>query len=135
MLSVPLLAGDPAVSSEMLQLVGHATLTSLIQRGGLTLIYGGQPIQRMNIFPDHPHANGFRKDVPNALRGARLPAGQSRLYRWEWNRRWPREAASEIGWVLEPPAPDFDAAVGYFLTACAIIGEVPSPPYTPRLFP
>lgn len=132
---MPLRTADPDVSSGVLQLVGHATLTSSVQRGGLTLIYDGQPIQRINIFPDNPHANAFRQGVPSALRGARLPAGASRLYRWEWNRRWPREAGSEIGWAMEPPAPDFDAAVSYFLTACAIIGEVPSPPYTPRLFP
>lgn len=130
-LAIPLQTREE--SGPILELRGHATLTALKQRGGLTIIVDGEPVQRVNIFPDTPHSNPFRNEVPVALRGLRHPAGQTRLYLWEHGRYQP--ARAEVASLAVPHPPDFDAAVRHFLATSLIIGDIPSPPYTPRLFP
>lgn len=122
-----------AVDGLTLELRGHATLTALRQRGGLTIIADGEPVQRINIFPDTPHSNPFRMDIPEALRGLWHPAAQTRLYLWEHGRYQPAKA--EVASSVVPHPTDFDEAVRYFLAVSAIVGDIPPPPHTPRLFP
>lgn len=122
-----------AESGPILELRGHATLTALKQRGGLTIIVDGEPVQRVNIFPDTPHSNPFRSEIPAELRGLWHPAGHTRLYLWEHGRYQPAKAEVASAPVQHPA--DFDAAVRYFLAVSAIVGDIPPPPHTPRLFP
>jgi hypothetical protein len=130
-LSVPLRsASDEGI---FLELRGHATLTAIRQRGGLVLLVDDQPVQRINIFPDGPHTNPFRQEVPAELRGIRLPPHLSRIYLWSTARYLP--AKTEVATVIEPETTDFDVAVRYFLETSRIVGDIPSPPHTPRLFP
>lgn len=130
-LSVPLrVVGGQDVP---LELRGHATLTALRQRGGLVLLMDDQPVQRINIFPDGPHTNPFRDEVPEELRGIRLPPHLSRIYLWSTARYLP--SRTEVATVIEPDTTDFDAALRYFLETSRIVGDIPSPPHTPRLFP
>lgn len=130
-LSVPLRsAGHEDV---FMELRGHATLTSIRQRGGLVLLIDDQPVQRINIFPDGPHTNSFRVEIPPELRGIRLPPQRSRIYLWSTARYLP--AKTEVATAIDPDTTDFDAAVRYFLKTTRIVGDIPSPPHTPRLFP
>jgi hypothetical protein len=130
-LAVPLrLAGIDNVHAE---LKGHATLTSIRQRGGLVILIDDQPVQRINIFPDGPHSNPFRAEIPERLRGVRLPPQLSRIYLWATARYLPSK--TEVASLIEPETTDFDAAVRYFLETSLIVGDIPSPPHTPRLFP
>lgn len=130
-LNIPLrlIEGD----SLPLQLRGHATLTAARQRGGMVILVDDQPVQRINIFPDGPHANPFHRDIPEALRGLRHPPHHARIYLWKNGRYLPSK--TEVASEIDPQPTDFDAAARYFLLASAIVGDIPSPPHTPRLFP
>ena len=131
-LAVPL-AMDGVLSGFIL----HARMTyhTEPQRGAVALVLEGQRIQRMSILPDHDHLNPFVKTAPPALRGLRLPANHSRLHAWRVNRAWPRAATDNLA-VAEPldPQPQSVAAtLAIFLGLCAIEGDLPPPPWEPRL--
>lgn len=130
-LAIPLRLSE--VDSVKVELKGHATLTTFRQRGGLVVLVDGQPVQRINIFPDGPHTNPFRGEIPEGLRGLRLPPQLSRIYLWSTARYLP--SRTEVASLIEPETTDFDAAARYFLETSLIVGEIPSPPHTPRLFP
>lgn len=114
-----------------------ATVHIALQRGSAALVCNNRPVQRMNVKPEHPHLNPLRRPVPRSLRGLRLPEGRSRIYRWAANRIWPRPTGDNLaaGEVIEPEPGDILAALTFFLEECGIIGELPPPPWEPRLFP
>lgn len=131
-LAVPL-----AVDGVLSGFIFHARATRHTdpQRGACTLVLGQHAVQRLSILPDHEHYNPFLKTAPPELRGLRLPAGRSRLHPWRLNRAWPRLASDNLG-VAEPLDPEpssFAAAIAIFLGLCAIEGNLPPPPWEPRL--
>lgn len=113
----------------------NATLHTDPQRGGCVLIYEGRPIQRMSYRPDHAHANPFASGASLAHRGLRLDPNVSRLHPWRLNRVWPRPLSDNVAFAerLEPEPLSLEAALAIFLGFCAIIGDLPPPPWEPRL--
>jgi hypothetical protein len=118
-----------------LVLEASATLNSDPQHGSCVLVFEGRPIQRLSFRPDHAHVNPLNKSIPKGLRGLRLPPGASRMYPWTLNRTWPRPASDNVP-VAEPidPEPEsFHSALTIFLRLCGIEGDLPPPPWEPRL--
>ncbi len=112
-----------------------ATLHTRPQRGSIALVCGQHSIQRMNIMPSHGHRNVFRKSAPRSLRGLSLPGERTRIYRWRANRVWPRPPGDNlsVAELVDPEPENFSAAVTLFLQECGISGELPPPPWEPRL--
>lgn len=112
-----------------------ATVHTTPQRASAALVCDNRPVQRINVKPDHGHLNPLRRSVPRPLRGLLLLEGRSRIYRWAANRIWPRLAGDNLaaGEAIDPEPGDVLAALTFFLEECGIIGELPPPPWEPRL--
>lgn len=131
------LAAPVAVSGVLggLVLRASATLETTPQRGSCALIYEDRPIQRLSILPDHAHHNPFRPSAPSGLRGLTLPADASRLHAWAHNRSWPRLGGDNVAMAEPLPVEVASMAEGLtiFLALCGIEGDLPPPPWEPRL--
>jgi hypothetical protein len=119
-----------------LEVRGNATIRTQRQSVSLLLIADGDPIQRLSFQPKAQHVNSLRATLPRELRGSRLPAGVTRYYPWEFNRRWPRQRQPRERYdaYVEPDLTDLDAAMMFFLERCNIVGSIPPPPHRPELF-
>ena len=129
------LAAPVALSGVVGSLIlhAHATLQTTPQRGSCVLVYEGQVVQRLSILPDHAHFNPFNTSTPTVLRGFILPAGASRSYPWPLNRAWPRATGDNVS-VAEPLLVETVAeGLTIFLALCGIEGDLPPPPWEPRL--
>lgn len=135
--SVAKLAVPVALSGIVGELVlrANATLHTVPQRGGGVLIFEGRPIQRLSFRPDHAHLNPFARTVPAPHRGRRLVPDVSRLHPWRLNRAWPRPFTDNVAVAegVEPEPVSLQAALTIFLRLCAIKGDLPPPPWEPRL--
>lgn len=132
---VPLMVNGSVVPG--LEIRGNATVRLQKQCVNLVLVGGDDPIQRLTVYPKKDHVNSFRSGLPQHLRGMRLPAGQTRFYPWQLNRRWPRQRQPRErvdGLLVDTSMSDFDAAMLFFLDACNVDGVIPPPPYRPELF-
>ncbi|HUZ13599.1 MAG TPA: hypothetical protein VMU93_12190 [Caulobacteraceae bacterium] len=112
-----------------------ATLHTEPQRGAFVLVFEGRPIQRLSFKPDHGHANPPSRTIPQEFRGRRLPPGLSRMHHWSLNRIWPRPISDNVAvaTLVHPEPSSLEAAVTIFLRACCIEGDLPPPPWEPRL--
>lgn len=112
-----------------------ATTETSPQRGSCVLVYEGRPIQRLSFMPDHAHHNPFVVSAPAPARGITLPAGRSRFHSWALNRAWPRPPGDNVSiaelLAVEPGS--ISEALTIFLAACGIDGDLPPPPWEPRL--
>lgn len=112
----------------------HATLHTTPQRGGMILLLHDGKIERMNIAPEHVHLNPIK---PSAGRhsGVTLKAGVSRIYPWTLNRTWPRSRSDNLGFGIMASAvgDDFGTAFRWFAARCNVVGELPPPPWQPRM--
>lgn len=126
--------GIGGVAQGGLELRAQATLHTSPQRGSAILLLSDGKIERMNIIPDHPHANPFEQSA-DQYRGATLPAGVSRVYPWALNRAWPRSRSDnlKIGIVAPEAGDDFLTALRWFATRCNVVGDIPPPPWRPRM--
>lgn len=117
-----------------LRLFVSATLLTTPQRGDVVLIYDNRPIARLAFRPKSAHANPGGHPIPTDLRFKSLPPDQSRLYRWEHNRRWPRGANDILaGSSLETEPPSLKAAIDIFLAYCHIEADIADAPWRPEL--
>lgn len=121
-------AGGSGVES--VAFVATALVHEPVQTGSCVLVVQGRPLQRLSFRPTHAHVNPPGPKVPPTLRGLRLPAGHSRIYRWENNRSWPRLRSDNVtvGQPLLPDVGTLELALAIFLHICNIEGEIPSPP-------
>lgn len=117
-----------------LVLKGHATLHTTPQRGGAILLFQDGRIERMNIAPDHVHLNPFRPSMGKHS-GVSLRPGVSRVYPWSLNRTWPRSQSDNLPFgILAPEAGDnYETALGWFAARCNVVGNLPPPPWQPRM--
>ncbi len=132
-ISVPLQIGDAIVGGLFLN--GTAPVHNVPQDGSLVLVYQGQRIERMSVFPRAPHANPLDKRLSPKLRGLTLPAFRHRYHSWARNRLWPRPAGDNLA-VAEPLDEDlanFADAIQYFMQRARIDGTLPPPRHEPRL--
>jgi hypothetical protein len=130
---VPLRIGDAIVGG--LFLAGTASIHNRTQDGSLLLLYGGQVIERMSVFPTGPHPNPLDKRLPPEIRGLTLPASCHRFHAWNRNRRWPRPKGDNLS-VAEPidvRLATFADAIHYFMRRTRIVGALPAPRHEPRL--
>lgn len=115
----------------------HATamIETNPQRGSAALVYEGRPVQRMSVRPDHAHKNSFVAHAPESHRGIRLPPDQSRVHPWRINRNWPRATDDNVTIAELIPGDVGSVAEGLtiFLALCGIEGDLPPPPWEPRL--
>ncbi len=126
-------ARDGLLSS--LQLEATVTLRTDPQTGRVVLLFERRPIQRLSIWPTHPHPNPMAATVPMTLRGLRFDAGLSRAHLWRDNRRWPRPVGDNVN-VASPLAMEpqsLGEGFTLFLALCGIDADLPQPPWTPRL--
>lgn len=132
-IKLPLQIGEAIVSG--LFLAGTASIYNSPQDGSLLLLYHGQVIERMNVFPTAPHANPFDKRLSPQLRGLTLQAFQHRYHAWARNRAWPRPATDNLAVAefIDRDLAKFAEAVQYFMERVHVRGTMPLPPHEPRL--
>jgi hypothetical protein len=117
-----------------LRIAMSATLLTTPQRGDTVLIFQNRPIARLAFRPKAAHVNPGGHPIPPDLRFKSLPPDQSRLYRWEDNRRWPRGANDVLaGRPLDSEPPSLKAAVDIFLAYCHIDADIADAPWRPEL--
>ena len=112
-----------------------ALLFESAESGSCVIVLDDRPIQRLSFRPTHAHVNPFGAAVSVGLRGLRCPAGVSRIHHWAENRRWPRPLSDNVA-VASPLHVEFDSfalTLALFLHICNIDGELPPPPWEPRL--
>lgn len=122
-------------SFETLTFKATAIVHEPVQSGSCVLVLNGRPVSRLSFRPSHAHINPLSSHVAQELRGLRLPAGQSRFYAWSDNRAWPRPKSDNVGVArtLDPDMGSLALALAIFLNICNIDGQIPSPPWEPRL--
>lgn len=132
-LKIPLMIDGEIYPQLFLQ--GDATVHCEVQRGGLSLVLNQKSIERMDIYPQKAHSIKLDKNIPKQFRGLILDADVHRYYHWRDNRRWPREAKDNLnfGKFIDRKIDTYRDAINYFLCMVHVEGDVPQPPFDPRL--
>lgn len=99
------------------------------QRLQMLLQVGAVVLERVSLRPTHFHTN----KVPGRPR-TRLPPGIPRRYSILTDPRWPpSRGGPELGEMIIEPLDSAEALIRYCLSAWAIDGDLPAPPFSPEL--